>query len=199
MFGFTARLLKKAGTRDAILRSRSEHWRRVKKGKLVHVPAGSMTPPEIIKVENGDRLAMGQEALIAYLNGKIDVLAATYVPGLPVSCWIDFLGGDSVIGFKHIVFKRDALRARFTQLFPDKPNPLPTGQEALDAIPDILANCKNPKTRPNGNKVVEWDGWLLILGNEAPRCVVSLYNISPVCKKAYEDVVAIDPKYAEKY
>ena len=177
MFKFTARLLKEASARDAVIMGHLAHWRRIKNGRLVEIKAGPGTPPKAIESHQGDRLVMGEEAMNKYLETGLDVISATYITSIPD--WIDFIKGDDRLGLQHIKAKRDKLQRLYTEAFPDDPNPLPSGEDTLRMLPQVLSHCNRVRIS-EGKHIVDWSSWRVILEPRTPSGIVSAYNIDPI-------------------
>lgn len=168
-------------------------WIRTKTLELVMAKQGAKTPPKPIRDHQGDRLELGVEAMNRAIESGRGVVAATWIPQLPD--WIDFYWGDERIGLKHLFQHRKALYEAYGQLWPNKPNPLPTGKETLLKLPQVLGHCTS-LIESGGKQIAIWEGWWVILEATTPRCVISAYDKNPDAHRAYLDVIAIRPELA---
>lgn len=191
MFKFVSRLLNKvSAARDMIISGKSEHWRRVKGGNLMHIPRGAATPPAIIAgiPADADALSMASDALNICVNKRTDVLAGTFKLAIKPNPWIDFIYGNATFGIAHVISERQEYISRWNIKFPSEPCPFPTPTEVLDAIPETLA--KGRVVRGRNNYEIYNGDWCVVVETTLPSCITTAYKATEETRRARSRLIA---------
>jgi len=193
MFKFISRLLNKvSAARDKVISGKSEHWRRVKGGTLMHIPKGAATPPAIISAipANADALSMATDALNICLSKQVDILGATFKIGLRPNPWIDFIYGSSTYGIAHIIQERQSYIDRWRLAFPGEPCPFPTPTDVLAHIPETLINGKVISIRGE----IDYQDWRVVVEAHRPTAITTAYKNTKEVRDAKNKLEAKESK-----